>query len=439
MSNRTKKLIRFVAPSVLSMVSFFLFTVIDGIFVGAGVGTDALGAINLTYPFIMILNAFSMLFMMGGTTITAIRIGRGDEKGANTVFLHSVMLTLVMSAVISILAVFFTEPVCRMLGADGVFVPLSMDYLFWYGLFFVPVSFCICINGFCRNDNDPIRVSVAMIIATTFNIVADWVFIFPLHMGLKGAAIATGISQVILLIIVMGHFVRKKGILRFGKFRPDKDMIKKIIIRGLPECISQFSIPVSTILTNIMLMKYIGNIGVNAYAVIAYVASFSIAVFAGTAEGLQPLFGNCYGSKREDDLKYYLKRGLLISTVGALAILVILFFADRGICRLYAVNAETMELTIASMFKYSWGFLIQAVTVIISAYLYSTTRTKPAVLINFLRSFAVNIAVILILPMLFGADSVWYTFGTYESIVMVVAIILLKKYDRNGAIGTTPE
>ena len=98
-----------------------------------------------------------------------------------------------------------------------------------------------------------------------------------------------------------------------------------------------------------------------------------------------------------------------------------------------------MELTIASMFKYSWGFLIQAVTVIISAYLYSTTRTKPAVLINFLRSFAVNIAVILILPMLFGADSVWYTFGTYESIVMVAAIILLKKYDRNGAIGTTLE
>lgn len=437
--NRRKLLFRYVAPSVLSMVSFFLFSVIDGIFVGRGIGTDALGAVNIVFPVPMIFNACCLLFTIGGGTIMAIRIGRGDTEGANQVFLNSFIMLLLVSVAFSAIAVFLTGPICSLLGAGDTFYQLTTDYLFWYGIFFIPVGLCIGLNVFCRNDNDPILVSVGMVVATSVNIVLDWVFIFPLHMGMKGGAIATGIAQVIQLGIVMIHFIRKKGVLRFRRFRLQLPMIGKMAVRGLPECISQFCDPVSTIVINLMLVKYIGDVGVNAYSVICYVAAFSIAIFAGCAEGLQPLFGNCYGAGNEKDLKYYFRCGMLISVIGAALILVLLWFVDEPLCALYAVDGPTMAMTMDAMFQFSWGFVVQAVNVIISAYLYSTTRTRQAVVINTLRSFIVNVAVILSLPFFFGARAIWYTFGVFEAIVMVVSLILLWRADRNGAIGKALE
>ena len=437
--NRRKSLIRYVVPSVLSMVSFFLFTVIDGIFVGTGVGTAGLGAINIVWPYIMILNGVAMLFTIGGLTITAIRIGRGDTEGANQVFIHSMILIVIVCAVLGIGAVFFTEPLCRMMGATDVFIDMAKDYLWTYGLCFIPVGVLIGLNGFCRNDDDPVLVTVGMVIATSFNVFGDWLFIFPLGMGLKGAAIATDLAQILQIFILLTHFIRKKGILGFRKCRFDPGLIRLMIIRGFPECISQFSVPVSTIVTNLMLVRYIGEVGVNSYSVICYVASFSVAVFAGCAEGLQPLFGQCYGAKREKDLKWFFKCGLIISITGALLILVLLGFVGKGIFTLYSIDAATMKMTMESVFKFSWGFPVQAVTVMISSYLYSTTRTKPAIIINVLRTFAVNVAVILIVPAIFGADSIWYTFGIFETIVMTVSVLLLFRYDRRGVIGNALE
>ncbi len=421
------------------MVSFFLFTVIDGIFVGQGIGTDALGAINIVFPVEMIFNGVCLLFSIGGGTIMAIRMGRGDTEGANHVFLNSITMVFLVSVAFSAICIFLTEPLCRMLGATDTFLKMTCDYQFWYGACFVPIGLLIGLNVFCRNDDDPVLVSVGMVIAVSFNVFGDWLFIFPLKMGMTGAAIATDLAQILQLGIVMFHFFRKKGILRFRRFRPDLPLIGKMAMRGLPECISQFSVPVSTIVTNLMLVQYVGDVGVNAYSVICYVAAFSVAIFAGCAEGLQPLFGNCYGAKNEKDLKYYFRSGMLIGVIGAVLVLVLLWFVEEPLCRLYAVDGETMKMTLDSMFKYSWGFVLQAVSVIISAYLYSTTRTRAATVINVLRSFAVNVAVIILLPYLFGAEAIWYTFGVFEGIVMIVSLILLWRCDRNGAIGTALE
>ena len=439
MRNQRKQLIRYVTPSILSMVSFFLFTVIDGIFVGQGIGTDALGAINIVFPVEMIFNGVCLLFSIGGGTIMAIRIGRGDSEGANQVFLNSITMVFAVSVAFSAICIFLIEPLCRLLGANDTFLQMTCDYQFWYGVFFIPIGLMIGLNVFCRNDDDPALVSAAMVIAVSFNVFGDWLFIFPLKMGMTGVAVATGLAQVIQLGVVLLHFVRKKGILRFRRFRINWKLIGKMAVRGLPECISQFSVPLSTIATNWMLVRMIGDAGVNAYSVICYVAAFSVAIFAGCAEGLQPLFGNCYGAKNEKDLKYYLRSGLLIGVIGSVLILVLLWFVDEPVCMLYAVDGPTMEMTLSSMFKYSGGFVVQAVSVIISAYLYSTTRTKAATIINVLRSFVVNVAVIVVLPLLFGAEAIWYTFGVFEGIVMVVSIILLVRCDKNGAIGSALE
>lgn len=425
---------KYVIPTMLGSVCFFLFTIVDGIFVGHGVGTNGLGAVNLVMPFVMVVNALFMLATIGGVTIVAIRLGRGDVQGANQAFMHAMSIALLISVALSGAGIFFPHQLCALLGARGDFHEMAAEYLFWYSVFIIPSGMSTALQGFCRNDGDPVLVSVGVILGTALNIFGDWYLIFPKQMGLAGAAIATGISQTITFLIVLTHFLRKKGVLRFRRFKTEGSLFRQIALRSLPECIAQFATPVTTLWMNSVLISQIGTIAVNAYSIISYVASFSVAIFFGTAEGLQPLFGHCYGSEDEESLHYYFRAGLIINVLGSILINVVLLFIGGAVCQLFGADEQTLAFTIKAMPLYAWGFVITAFNTMISAYLYSTTRTKQAIIINTLRSFVVNTVVILGLPALLGSNIIWHTFGVYESIVLLVAVLLLRQAKKHSSI-----
>ncbi len=433
-TSRGKNLVKYVVPTVLSQVSFLLFTVIDGIFVGQGVGTNALGAVNIVMPFVMIVNAVFMLTSIGGVTISAVRFGRGDVKGANQAFMHAAAVNIVFAVLLSAAGIFLRGPLCTLFGATDTFHEMAAEYLFWYSIFIIPSGFSALLQTYCRNDGSPMLVSAATLTSTACNILGDWLLIFPVRWGLKGAAIATGVSQVIALLIVSTHFIQKKGNLRFERVKFQGQLLKKMFIRGLPECIAQFSTPITTIMLNRVLVERLGDTAVNAYSVISYVASFSMGIFFGTSEGLQPLLGQSYGAKNEKDLKYYFRSGMLVNVIGGTLINILLLFIARPICALFGTTAETLELTLSAMPQYAWGFVIFSMNVMISSYFYSTKRSTQAIIINFLRSFVANSVLILTLPMLFGNGIIWSSFGIYETIVLVVAVILLKHSEKNGIV-----
>lgn len=431
---RAKNLRKYVIPTVLSSVSYFLFTIIDGIFVGQGVGTNALGAVNIAFPFVMVVGAVFMLTTTGGVTVVAIRLGRGDDKGADAAFLHALFLTLAAATVLCLVGTVFAGTLCRLLGANDTFYDGVYDYVFWYSVFLIPSGLGTALQGFCRNDSDPVLVSAAVIFGTVSNIFLDWLFIFPLGMGLKGAAIATGLSQTATLFAVLIHFVLKRGRLRVCGVKPDKALFNKILLRGTPELIAQLAAPVSIIAMNYVLLARIGDIGVNTFSIIGYVASFSVSIFYGTAGGLQPLFGRCYGAKNETDLKYYFRAGLIINFVGSVIIYALLFFVGTPICRMFGADEKTLAFTLASMPKYAWGFSVMALNTMISAYLYSTKRSRQAIIMNILRSFVFDLAAIILLPVFFAPDVIWHSFGIYELMVLLVAVILLRRSEKNGVV-----
>lgn len=450
--SKLRSVIKYVVPTMMGSVCFFMFTIIDGIFVGRGVGAYGLGAVNLTMPFVMIVNALFMLFTAGGVTIVAVQFGKGDKNGANEAYIHSMLIALVISVVMCVLGVFFTKPLCVLLGADETYFQMTHDYLFWYSVFIIPSGLSTALQGFVRNDGEPVLVSAAIIAGTLLNIFGDWLCIFPLKMGLAGAAIATGVSQTATLVILLFHFARKDANLHL--FRRQKEsvrepefssetagavpakrrilnwsLIAEILLRGLPECISKFTAPMTTLCLNYVLIRRIGTIGINAYSVISYVASFAVAVFFGTAEGLQPLFGHCYGSKNVKSLHYYFKAGMVINVLGAVIIEGLLFVIGESVCRLFGIDGETLLYTVQVMRFYSVGYIAVAVTTIVSAYLYSTTRTAQAVILNAVRSFAVNVLVILLFPVVFGNGIIWWTFLIYETIMAAISLLMLKSVE----------
>lgn len=174
--SRAKTILKYVLPTVLSQCAFFLFTIVDGIFVGRGLGTDALGAVNLAQPLVMVIGAVFMLTTIGGVTITAIRMGRKDYEGANQSFMHANAATVIVATFFTVIGTVFTKPLAVLLCASGVYLEMVCDYLFWYTAFTIPSALAATLQGFGRNDCTPVFVMVSTIVSTALNIFLDWLF-----------------------------------------------------------------------------------------------------------------------------------------------------------------------------------------------------------------------------------------------------------------------
>lgn len=432
--SRKSIILKNVAPAILANACVFLFSVVDGIFVGNGAGIQALGAVNLALPFVLIAQALNALASIGGVTVTAIRFGRGDKEGAQNAFMHSFTINLCVGLFITLMGCVFNKPICSLLGASENYVKLVQEYVFWWALFAVANSLSLNLQSFCRNDGAPGLVAVTNVVSTSLNIFLDWLFVFPMQKGVMGAAVATGISQIAGLLVISTHFLFKKGNLTIRKYKPQLKLYRKIVFRGLPEAIAQFSTPVTTLCMNYTLMATFGDIGINAFSIISYLSSFTMAVFFGATEGMQPLFGQAYGAKEDDNLRYYYRAGQLISIIGSTLCVAVYVIFPHVLCKLFGADAVTLDFTAAHMWEYCWGFIVGSINTLLSAYFYSTKRSGQAITLNVVRSLVMNTLVITFLPKIFGSMIVWHTFGIYEVLVLIIAIILKKNSERNGIV-----
>lgn len=425
-SNRTKEVIKYTVPAILSQVCFFLFTIFDGVFVGNGVNTEALAAVNVAFPFVMLTNALFSLISIGGGVLSAIKLGEGNAEGANKAFRHSTAMMVIISVVLCVVGVFLTNPLCKLLGANATYFEYVHDYLFWYSLFIIPSGLSMLLQFFGRNDGVPVLVGVSTVVSIACDLVLDWLMIFPLDMGIKGAALSTGIGQLISLAILLPHFLMKKGVFTFGLPKFEGRTIKEILANGLPAGIGQLSPAVMTLCMNQVLITQVSDIAVNAFSIISYIASFTVAIFNGTSEGLQPLFGQACGARNDKDLKYYFKSGILINFIGGTIITSAVILLSRPTCALFGAEGETLNCVAAALPMYAWGFIIQAFNLMIVSYLYSTERATKATIISLLRGVIFAVAVTFAVPAIFHGNSVWFTMGIYEAMSLIVAVIMLK-------------
>lgn len=431
-NQRARKVANYVIPTVLSQCAFFLFTIVDGVFVGNGVGTDALGAVNLAMPFIMVIGAAFMLTTIGGVTVAAIRLGRGDIPGANQAFMHSLGCTAVIATVFSVIGIVFTRPLAALLGADGNYIDMVCDYLLWYSIFTLPAAISTTLQGFGRNDGAPVFVMASTIVSTALNIFLDWLFVFPLQKGIAGAAIATGISQVAGLAIIVVHFVKKRGVLRIAPVKFDAALVGKILTRGLPEMLSQLTTPVTILCMNLTLIKYIGDDGVNAYSIIGYIISFAYAIFMGVSEEMQPLFGRSYGDQNEEDLHYFLRAGVIVSFGGSAVVYGLIIALGGVICAMFGADAPATAISVAAIPRHGWAFLFASMNTILSSYLYSTKRTRESAAVNILRGFIFTPLCIVLISAVSSGAAVWYAVGVAELISFLCAMFITRRSERGG-------
>lgn len=398
-------------PAVTGMMVSAFYVIVDGIFIGRGIGSDGLAAINIAYPVTNFLVGLSLMFGVGGATMISVARGKNQIKEINRIFTHTLLLTLITYITVLCIVVLFEKEVIYFLGGNEVLYDEVRGYLIpsaWFNIFFM---LSMGLNAIVRNDNAPKHAMFAMIVGAVVNIGLDALFIMVFKWGMWGAAIATGISQLCSFLFLWLHFRNGSSDIKIEKklkFSPI--ILAKIIINGFPSFIIEFAIAIVTLLFNIVLMKMVGEIGVAAFSIVGYVFYIFRMIFNGFSQGIQPIVSFNYGAGRNDRLRKIFLLGHKITIITALFIIIAMNIFSKDIVTIFTDgNQELINLASTGLICYTSGMIFLAINFINISYLQSMEKALISNLLSFGRSFFFVVIGILIYPKIFGIYGVWLT------------------------------
>lgn len=428
--SKIKELLRYVIPSMGAMLVSALYSVVDGIFVGRGVGDIGLAAVNLSIPVLGFLAAMAVMLVMGSATIASVSMGKGDKQRANDIFSNSVFILSVFSLIFTISCLFFADKFAAWSGAEGELLVQTATYMRSYlgfGFFFA-ISYLL--SAFVRNDGNPSLAFWGMASGTVCNIFLDWLFIFPLKMGILGAGLASGIGTVLSFSILITHFIRKRGELRLRKPKFSKELTLETIKRGFPEFVTQMYTPVLISCYNFVIMGIYGEMGISSFSMIGYLLSIMMAMYSGVAQGVQPLISRSFGEGNTKAEKYYFRSGLKTNIIISSVAYVLVLLIGKQIYGIFSSDADIISLAYFGTYFFGAAMIISSINASYASYFLSTQRTRQALFLAIARSFIFTAPFVLLIPAIFGDGMVWGGMIVSELCVAVFAIVLYRRLQR---------
>lgn len=435
-----KNFFKYVSLNVIGMIGLSCYILADTFFVSNALGSNGLAALNFSIPIYCIINGAGLMIGIGGATKYSILKSQNEDKKANSIFSNTVIIGMATGVVMLIVGIFLSTSIAKLLGAEGTTLTMASTYLtiiLCFSPFFILNNIMI---AFIRNDGDP-RLSMAAMLTGSFsNIVLDYIFIFPLSMGMFGAAFATGLAPIISLCILSLHFIKQKNNFKLIKCKVNIKNIKNILGLGLSSLITEISSGLVLILFNLVILGITGIIGVAAYGIVANVALVVISIFTGIAQGIQPLLSEGYGKKDSILIKQVLKYAITLSLVLATVIYILTFLLSDNIIAAFNSenNAELISIAKNGLKLYFTGFFFAGFNIIIAAFLSATAKMKGAFVVSVMRGCIAIIPCLLILTAFLGMKGVWLSFTFAEIITTITAIMFLTKLrlkeENNGEI-----
>lgn len=428
-----KQFAKYVSLSLLSMIGLSLYIFADTFFVANGVGSNGLAALNLSIPVYSFINGFGLLVGVGAATSYSIFKGSNQPKEANTTFTHAVKIAILFGGCFTLIGMLGSAPIARLLGSDHTLLPLVVDYMRTILFFSIPFVLNNVLVAFVRNDGNPKLSMIAMLSGSFANIILDYIFIFPLGLGMFGAAFATGLAPVISILILSLHFIKKKNQFHFIKCDFSRHIFSKIFSTGLPSFINEFSSGIVMLLFNFTILRLAGNIGVAAYGVIANIALIAVAAFTGIAQGVQPLISHAHGMNQEKTIKSLLSMATLCAfSMGAILYLVISCF-PHAIVQIFNSenNMQLQDIAIKGTYLYFTAFFFMGINIVASSFFSCIEKPLPSFLISISRGIAMIIPIVFILPHFFGMTGVWLVIPFTELATFFITLFLLLKHKKN--------
>ena len=434
--NHKKQFFKFVIPSVVSMLVFNLYMMVDGIYVARFVGEHALSAVNISMPYVNFIFAFSILFSVGTSTVVAIFRGENNMKSANETFTRNTIFLTVCALIITLLALVFQNELALFLGASEVTLPYVHDYLgvlIWFTFFFI-VSYSM--EVLVKTDGFPKLATAAVSVGAVTNIVMDYVLVVHVGMGIRGAAIATGLSQVLTFTVFTIHFLGKRGTIHWCKTTIDLSVYKRIIPIGTADFITELSAGTIIFLFNHAILKHIGDNGVVTYTVITYIYNIVMMTFTGISQGMQPLVSFYRGRREENTCRLFLRYALYSTFAMSMLALAICLFMTPALVSIFidASRAELFTYTVHAFRIYSLCYLVIGYNIVCSGYFAAVEKSGYSFAISLLRGFVLIAASIWIMGELFQGEGIWYATLVCESSTLVVSIWCMLRSQKKAQI-----
>lgn len=425
-----RKLFAFVLPPIGMMLLTSVYTLADGLFISHYVGKTAFAAVNFVFPVLMLMGGLGFMFGTGGTALIAKTLGAGKESIAHRYFTQVVVLAAVVGAAFAALGFLFLPQICRLLGSTPELMPDAV----LYGrimLLFLPC--CILQWSFqalfiaAEKPRLAFWLSVA---GGLTNIVLDAFFMAVLGWGVAGAAVATGISQVVAGLFPVLYFLLPNGSrLRFRRTKMQAIPMYRACTNGASELVSGISGSVVSMLYNYQLLKYFGEDGVAAYGVVMYVTFFFVAIVFGYDMGSSPLFAYHHGANNRAELRNLFRKSLLLVGGAGFALAVLAILLARPMAQLFVgYNAELTELTQHAFCFFAISYALLGYNIFASGLFTAMNNGLISAVISFLRTFAFQVVAILVLPLVLGTDGVWLAVSAAEICTLFFAVFFIRLY-----------
>lgn len=410
----------------MGMIAISCYILADTFFVAQGLGTNGLASLNLAIPTYDFIHGTGLMLGMGGATRFSILKSQNNQKGADTIFTNTVYLGIFFSVIFMLGGLFFSGSLARLLGADQNTFEMTNTYLRVMMLFSPAFIFNDIILCFVRNDGNPRLSMIATVCGSLFNVVFDYIFIFPCNMGMLGAVLATGFSPVVGLTIMSPHWLGKKRGFHFRKLVPDADSIRTNISLGFPSLLSQISAAIVMIVFNMLILGLEGNTGVAAYGVIANISLVVLSFYTGIAQGIQPLVSHSYGRKKTDGIRQFLRYAMISMVILSAVMYLILFvFADPIASAFNSEhNGKLQEIAVTGLKLYFTSLLFAGFNIILSMYFTSVEKALPAQIISLLRGLILIIPIAFLFANLWDMTGVWMSFPATELVTAIVGAVL---------------
>ncbi len=432
--NHKSILLRYAIPAILSMWIFALYSTVDGIFVGRGVSEEALGAVTLSMPFINLSFAFSIMTSIGSSVSISNLLGRGKLKEAREQFTLTIVFLSIFGVLLCFFSRLFLEDIALLLGATETSLPLVKEYLGTILIFNTFYLVAYALEILIKVEGKPKVAVLVVSIAGVTNIILDYLLVIAFPLGLKGAAIATGTSQLIQGIILISFFMRKKSKLKFVTIKPSIKRIISIIRIGIPDSITELSIGLFILIFNRVLLSHFGDIGVIAFSIISYIYNFIILTMVGLTQGMQPLVSYLSGMNEVKIRRKLLNFTLVCSLVFGLFSFIGLNILGKIIVKTFVYNSSTIDFTLSSLRYFSPVFLILGLNIVISGYLTSIKKTLYASLVSSLRGFLLIPLSILVTTFILGDKGVWLSVFVSEFLTLTIILVRFLSYKKKGMI-----
>ncbi len=422
-----EKLIKFTIPTIIMMIFTSIYGAVDGIFVSNVVGSDSFAAVNLIMPALMIFGTIGFMIGTGGSALVSKTIGEGDIKKANRYFSMLIYLLIIVGLILSIIAVVTVKPMSKLLGAEGKILEECITYGTVLIMFLIPFVLQNCFQSFLIVAEKPTFGLVISIITGISNMILDWVFMYVLKQGIFGAALATGISQTIGGIVPLIYFIRpNKSKLRLVKTKIEWKAILQACVNGSSEMLTNLSLSLVNMLYNMQLMKYIGADGVVAYGIIMYVGFIFVGTYLGYSIGTAPIIGFHYGAGNTDELKSLLKKSIKLIGITSLIMTIIAEITSKILASIFvSYDIELLNMTANAIRIFSISYLISGFNIFSSSFFTALNNGIVSAAISFLRTLLFQIAMIFILPAIWGVNGIWLAVVFAEILALIVSIIFL--------------